>query len=188
MSNTDPWAGKQWTLNYADNIDGTDNATLRAVILVDKGLSPSKFTLKSIYDPDNNNLVAYRVDFNSGEMTECWTNCYLFPRGDSQFPAKVPGQGMPTLPLKPWVPPASSSSAPPYRKDYDTATGAVESENDDHPSIARLERDIHPPGRKPEAVAIWQVQGGVLTNKTFLSVIVVSESELRESGMAHGND
>lgn len=186
MSSTDPWA-KRWTLNYSDN------PKLNDVILVNSGLSPSIFTLTPVKDSKNGNLVAYRVDFNDDEMTSCWRNCYLFPRGGAADPT-VDDTGMPSLPLPDWTLPTSSAD-PPAQKDYETVVLAIGQKNDKValPQITRLEGDIHPFGKDPESVTMFQLVSTtgnhpIRKSNTFLYVRVGSNETSQENGIAHGND
>ena len=188
MSGTDPWA-KQWTLNFSDDSDVCRD------VLVNNGMSPSIFRLKPIYDPDNGNLVAYRVDFNKNEMTPFWKGCYLFPRGGNASAlndSTMSGLTLP-LPLPPWTVPTGGSTPSP---DYQTVAAEIRQENDNKTRKTRLEGDIHDSFGNAESVTLWQVKTttppsstrDILTNHTFLALKVASDDPSQQNGIAHGND
>jgi hypothetical protein len=182
MSTQDKWAGRTWTLNDAVGDDGTD--ALSKVIMLPNG--PNRFQLVPVFN--GSDLLGYRVVFRPNEMMPCWNNCYLFIHGAN--PSTAPSSpNLPPLPLRPWQP-APPHGTPPYRADYNAIAGAIRTAGNNHPGTERIDGDIHPPGKPPEAVTLWQVPG-VVSNKTFLSIAVRADTSpvgTRESGIAHGND
>jgi hypothetical protein len=181
MNTQDPWAGRTWTLNDAVGDDGT---TALFDVIMSSGTN--QFQLVPLYD--GNTLLGYRVSFAAGAMAACWNGCLLFLQGADSLGAPS-SSNLPPLPLHPWVA-APPNQTPPYRKDYTPIAAAIRTAGYAQPSKVRLEGEIHPQEKGPEAVTLWQV-AGVLSNKTFLSIAVradVTTVGTRQSGIAHGND
>ncbi len=180
MSTQNIWAN-QWNINDAVTDDGTN--ALAEILLVPQG--PTRFSLTPVYD--GTQLTCYRVEYNAGEMTQCWDPpVYMFPRGAD--PVATPlSMSLPSLPLPTWVP-AAPNESPPERTGYHEIASAVVTECDGDPTALCLQGDIHVNG-VPEAVTFYQVQG-VLSDSPFLVINVesrTSEVTTRESGIAHGN-
>jgi hypothetical protein len=196
MAGNDPWA-KTWTLNDADSKD------LRQVLLLNLGYGGQQgdginsFTLVQVYDHDYpSRLIGYRVTCDSKKsqkMADCWNDCYLFIRGDNTDPATISTAACPSRPLPPWTRGVSEANPPQYRGAYQTVSHGISQRNYVHPAVVRLEGDIHPPNKEPEAVTFWQVLDPRVSDRTFLCVKVHSDNGqsgtgTRENGVAHGND
>ena len=181
MSTHDPWAGPFWLIHDAVADDWSDK--LSQVLLVPHG--PTRFWLTPI--PLEGGGLCYRVDYNPGEMTECWNPAvYLFPRGSTPPVAPCNDQ-LPPLPLPPWRP-ALANGIPPERTNYLQIAAVIGAAYDDCAGTERLEGDIHVAG-VAEAVRLYQVSG-VLANSPFLVIEVrtdPAEAEAHESGLAYGS-
>jgi hypothetical protein len=178
----DKWAGPIWVINDAVADDWSDS--LAHVLLVPNGTT--RFWLTPI--PLEGGGLCYRVDYNPGEMTECWNPAvYLFPRGSSPPFAPCSDQ-LPALPLPPWQA-APANGLPRERANYLQIAAAIGAAYDDCPSTERLEGDIHVAG-VAEAVKLYQVSG-VLANSSFLIIEVKAdpaEAETCEGGLAYGSN
>jgi hypothetical protein len=181
MSAQDEWVGPVWVIDDVVGDDWSDR--LVQVLRVPRGTT--RFWLTPIALEGGG--LCYRVDYNPGEMTECWNPAvYLFPRGSSPPVAPCSDQ-LPPLPLPPWQP-APTAAIPRERGNYIQIVAAISAAYDDCPSTERLEGDIHVAG-VAQSVRLYRVSG-VLASSTFLIIEVKAdpaEAETHESGLAYGH-
>jgi hypothetical protein len=165
------WQGKTWQISAA--------APRAAEVVIKKSNGSSNFKLVPV--KRNNQIISYKVDFNTGGMTKSWKDCVLLPRGIAK--PQRPAQ----LPLPPFGPASEAL--------YNTVIGLVLNQvRSAHFNTERLEGDLTVNGTK-EGVTLYRVDdaiqgaGGALEDLLIIDLESDKPNPLqpREDGVAHGH-